>query len=204
MEVSTYNSCLLIISISSECFGIMEIQINNTFGLSNDAFAIKEFQKLVFTAKKKQFLTPNNPLFFNKCVLTVNKDTLRIRQKKQGQKLEKATDAILYVQQRARKAYIATICQPKASFNLSAAAQIINPSKKDIAKLNKRTEWQQKHLNLGLNYVPIELNIMKLYAIINASFANNPDLSSKIGYVIVLENEKTTEKSFEFTSNIIH
>jgi hypothetical protein len=122
MKISTYNPCLLITSASSECFGIIGMQTNDILGLSDDAFAIKKFQKLVFTAKKKQFLTLDNPLFFNKCVLTVNKDILRIRQKNQGQKLEKATDAILYVQQRAREAYIATICQPKASFNLSAAA----------------------------------------------------------------------------------
>jgi hypothetical protein len=97
MEVSIYDLCLLIILASSECFGIIGMQINDIFGLSNDAFAIKEFQKLVFTAKKKQFLTPDNPLFFNGCIFTVNKDILCIRQKNQGQKLEKATDAILYV-----------------------------------------------------------------------------------------------------------
>jgi hypothetical protein len=75
----------------------MEMQTNDTFGLSDDAFAIKKSQKLVFTAKKKQFLTPDNPLFFNRCVFTVNKNILRIQQKNQGQKLEKATDAISYV-----------------------------------------------------------------------------------------------------------
>jgi hypothetical protein len=75
----------------------MGMQIDDTFGLNDDAFAIKKFQKLVFTAKEKQFLTPDNPLFFNGCILIVNKDILRIRQKNQGQKLEKATDAISYV-----------------------------------------------------------------------------------------------------------
>jgi hypothetical protein len=155
----------------------MGMQIDDTLDLSDDAFAIKKSQKLVFTAKEKQFLTSDNPLFFNGCVFTVNKNTLRIRQKNQGQKLEKATNAISYVQQRAREAYIAIICQPEASFDLLAAAQIINLSKKNIAKLNERIEWQQKHLNRGLDCIPIELNTMKLYAIINASFANNPDLS---------------------------
>jgi hypothetical protein len=101
---------------------MVEMQTNDTFGLSDDAFAIKKFQKLVFTAKKKQFLTSNNLLFFNKYILIVNKDTLRIRQKNQDQKLEKTTDAMSYVQQRAREAYIATICQLKASFDFSAAA----------------------------------------------------------------------------------
>jgi hypothetical protein len=122
MEISTYNLCLLITLASFECFGIIEMQTNDIFSLSDDAFAIKKSQKLVFTAKKKQFLIPDNPFFFNKCVLTVNKDILRIQQKNQGQKLEKATDAMSYVQQRARGAYITTIYQPEASFNLSAAA----------------------------------------------------------------------------------
>jgi hypothetical protein len=98
MKVLTYDLCLLIILANFECFGIMGMQINDTLSLSDDAFAIKKFQKLVFTAKEKQFLTPDNPLFFNECVLIVNKDILRIRQKNQGQKLEKATDAISYVQ----------------------------------------------------------------------------------------------------------
>jgi hypothetical protein len=98
MKVSTYNPCLLITLASSECFGTMGMQINDIFSLNDDAFTIKKFQKLVFTAKKKQFLTFDNPLFFNECVFTINKDILRIRQKNQGQKLEKATDAISYVQ----------------------------------------------------------------------------------------------------------
>jgi hypothetical protein len=45
---------------------------------------------------------------------------------------------------------------------------------------------------------------MKLYAMVNASFANNPDLSSQMGYVIVLGNERVTKESFEFIGNIIH
>jgi hypothetical protein len=81
MEVSIYDPCLLITSASSECFGMVEMQTDDTFGLNDDAFAIKKSQKLVFTAKEKQFLAPDNPLFFNECILTVNKDILRIRQK---------------------------------------------------------------------------------------------------------------------------
>jgi hypothetical protein len=43
MEISTYNPCLLITLISSECFGIVGMQTDDTLGLSDDAFAIKEF-----------------------------------------------------------------------------------------------------------------------------------------------------------------
>jgi hypothetical protein len=50
-----------------------------------------------------------------------------LRQKEQGKKLKtvnsKAEDAqYKYREQRARGAYIATICQPKATFDLSVIA----------------------------------------------------------------------------------
>ena len=45
-----------------------------------------------------------------------------------------------YIEQRARGAYIASICQPEATFDLSAAAQHQEPEKSDIAALNKRLE----------------------------------------------------------------
>jgi hypothetical protein len=45
-----------------------------------------------------------------------------------------------YVAQRALGAYIALVCQPEALFNLSSAAQAMNPIKEDIKALNKRLE----------------------------------------------------------------
>ena len=42
-----------------------------------------------------------------------------------------------YIAQRARAAYIATMCQPEAAFDLSFAAQIVNPKEKDAKALNK-------------------------------------------------------------------
>lgn len=47
-----------------------------------------------------------------------------------------------YVAQRARGAYVATMCQPEASFDLSFAAQVTNPQDEDAKALNKRLQWQ--------------------------------------------------------------
>jgi hypothetical protein len=44
----------------------------------------------------------------------------------------------------------------------------------------------------------------KLYIMIDASFANNKDLSSQIGYIIVFGNQKKNEKSFKLVGNIVH
>jgi hypothetical protein len=110
METSTYNPCLLIITADFEHFGIMGMQTNDIFGLCNKGFSALEAEKLRFTAKDKQLLEENKPLLFNGCILPINGNILQLRQKNQGQKLEIVTNAQSYVCQRARGAYIATIC----------------------------------------------------------------------------------------------
>jgi hypothetical protein len=122
IEFSTYNPCLLVTLLKLECFSVIGMQTNDILGFGDEAFTTKESKGLVFAAKEKQFLTSDNALFFNGCILTLIGDILRLRQKNQGKKLKKATNSPTYVQQRARGAYIAILCQPKASFNLLAAA----------------------------------------------------------------------------------
>ncbi|KAI0996763.1 hypothetical protein K3495_g11423 [Podosphaera aphanis] len=89
-----------------------------------------------------------------------------------------------YVQQRARGAYIATVSQPQAAFALSYAAQVTEPTSNDACFLNRCLLWQT--LGKGLNLVELD-----------SSFANNRDLTSQIGYVIVLADANNN-------ANIIH
>ncbi|KAL2277541.1 hypothetical protein FJTKL_15374 [Diaporthe vaccinii] len=134
-----------------------------------------------------------------------------LKQKGQGTKIEpvdpKATDrAQRYCEQRARGAYLASICQPEAAFNLSVAAQVTDPSDDDCAKLNRRLQWQADNLERGLRYVPIDLETAKLMVFVDGSFANNQDLSSQIGFVITLVNEKQSQNAsqWDICGNIVH
>jgi hypothetical protein len=54
--------------------------------------------------------------------------------------------------------------------------------------------------------VPIDLSTMKLFIFTDGSFANNKDLSSQIGFIIVLGTERRTRDgdSFEVKGNIVH
>jgi hypothetical protein len=63
---------------------------------------------------------------------------------------------------------------------------VINFSEDDAKALNKCLDWQIKNLNRGLKFVKLDANTMQLLVFTNASFANNKDLSSQIGYIIVL------------------
>jgi hypothetical protein len=137
---------------------------------------------------------------------------MTLRQKDQGKKLRlintKESDSQQqYLEQRARGAYIASICQPEASYDLSVAAQHQDPTKEDIRTLNKRIEWQMKNIDRGIKYIPLDLARTKLFVFVDGSFANNKDLSSQIGYLIILANETVTENNysdFEIKGNLIH
>ena len=104
-----------------------------------------------------------------------------------------------YIAQRARGAYIATLCQPEAAYDLSTAAQVTDPTEDNTKQLNKRLDWQQENYSRGLRFVPLDTSngSLKLAIFTDASFANNTDYTSQIGYVVVLADKHNR-------ANILH
>lgn len=95
--------------------------------------------------------------------------------------------------------------QPEAAFALSKAAQEINPGKEEAAYLNKCLAWQKNNQTRGLRFVKLAPEGLKLVIFVDAAFANNKDLSSQIGYVILLANEsRMDDTTIAITGNIIH
>ena len=149
MTMSTYNPCLLITTTDKEAFGIVGMQTDNTLILGTEQFSATEdieLEKANFQAKPKSRLTADLPIIFNRGVATLNGSEILLKQKNQADKLQQI-DLIdqnyrqSYMEQRARGAYIATVCQPEASFDLSIAAQHQEPEPEDIKALNKRLKW---------------------------------------------------------------
>jgi hypothetical protein len=211
MVTSTYDPCLLI-TTTENAFGIVGMQTDDTLILGSEEFSILENDELTkanLSAKPKEVLCSNTPLIFNGCILTQHEDAMELRQKEQAKKL-KLVDAKSknfkheYMEQRARGAYIATICQPEAAFDLSVAAQHQNPTESEATALNKRLDWQMKHMDRGIRYIALDLATIKLFVFVDGSFANNKDFSSQIGYEIILANEITGDEEFEIKGNLIH
>lgn len=212
METSTYDPCLLITK-EGEPFGMVGMQTDDTLILGDEAFLAKEDRELKeakLLAKDTETLSEAKPLQFNGCVLTLKDDCIFITQKGQGKRIEEvplddpSSLKQSYMQQRARGAYIASICQPEATFDLSVAAQHHDPTPEEVKLLNKRLKWQKGNLDRGLRYVAVDLSVAKLFIFVDASFANNKDLSSQIGYVIVFGIEVWEDGRFVVYGNIIH
>jgi hypothetical protein len=121
---------------------------------------------------------------FNRCVVTIELNSIiHLTQKDQGKKIQpvnKKRDNLQqeYLKQRARGAYIASICQPEALFDLSVIAQHQNLTTADICTLNKRLEWQINHINKDIKYIALNLECTKLFVFVNSFFVNNKDFSS--------------------------
>ncbi|KAF1979932.1 hypothetical protein BU23DRAFT_576770 [Bimuria novae-zelandiae CBS 107.79] len=62
-----------------------------------------------------------------------------------------------------------------------------------------------KNLNRRLRYVPVNLINTKLMVFVDGSFANNKDLSSQLGFILMLINKSTdANNTFIIYGNIIY
>ena len=160
MKQSTYDSCLL---IKSSLFEIVDLQTNDTLILEAFEFANAEEKAIKiakFLIKEREHLTANKSIKFNEALIQLTFiDDLLLNQKAQIAEISliniaqksssisakdivrsKLTSKEQYVAQRARDAYVTSICQFEASFDLSNAAQAINSTNDDIKSLNKRLQ----------------------------------------------------------------
>lgn len=213
MTTSTYDPCLLISTTGENCFGIVGMQTDDTLIVGTEAFSTREeerIQKAEIRCKPKTTLSLNKPLDFNGTKLITDGTIVDVKQKGQANKIELINTTVpdyaqQYLAQRARGAYLASICQPEAAFDLSVAAQIQNPEAKDCDLLNKRLKWQMEHSDRGLRYIPLDLAKANLTVFVDGSFANNRDLSSQIGFVIALVNEFQNDKTkYTLRGNVLH
>jgi hypothetical protein len=206
MQPSTFDPCLL--HATDDDIGLVGLQTDDTLVLASPTFADLEDQRLKeagFASKDRERLTTAHPLKFNGGHIQLADDTLVLTQERQcanirlvdrrARDLEGTRGKIRrsvppkdqYVAQRARGAYVATVSQPEAAFDLSFAAQVTgDPTDDDIKRLNRRLQWQIDNPTRGLRFVRLDLKTLRLLVFTDASFANNKDMSSQIGYVVVL------------------
>ncbi len=196
---------------------IVDMQIDDTLILIDLNFATAKKKAIIdvkIMTKSRDHLDSNSSLKFNDTIIERQENDIYFRQISQFDHLQliqnvkiaiisfkdKVRLALIskeqYVTQRARRAYVASICQSKASFDLFLAVQSIEVSSEDITTLNKRLQWQIDNHSRDLRYVKFDSTKLQLMIFTNSFFANNRDLFSQIDYVIYLADSKH--------ANIVH
>ena len=209
LATSTFDPCLL---YSDQA--VVGLQTDDTLFLGTAEYIEREEAELKiagYLTKPMERLTYNRDLTFNGGSISRKEDQIDFTQQRQCEKIrpinttDEAERKGAYVRERARGAYIASTCQPEAAFSLSYAAQTTEPTVNDVNLLNTRLQWQLENSTRGLRFVKLKRESLRLLVFVDASFANNRDLSSQIGYVIVLANEqKKDSESVLITGNILH
>ncbi len=212
MLESSYDSCLLWVNSPSMGFGVVGLQTDDTLILADKIFTAAEevkLQKAKLLAKARDQLTIDYQIKFNEGFITLAADrSIYLNQESQCRCLrlitlkkplnlvsscglirKSVTSKDQYVAQRACSAYVATVSQPESAFDLSFAAQMVNPKEEDTKLLNKRLDWQIKHADRDIRFVQLDFISLKLVVFTDASFANNLNLTSQIGYVICLADQ---------------
>ncbi len=190
---------------------IVDMQTNDILILVNSNFAAvkkKAITDVKIMTKSRNSLDSNSSLNFNDMIIDRQENDIYLRQISQSDHFQLIQDidiAIIsskdkirfaltskeqYVTQRARNAYVVSICQFETSFDLSLAAQSIKIFSENIATLNKRLQWQIDNHIKEFKYVSLDSTKLQLMIFTNSSFANDRDLFSQIDYVICLTNSK--------------
>jgi hypothetical protein len=89
MIIFIFNLCFLIITTGT-LFRIIGIQTNNIIILGDNQFLTLKKDKLVkanLITKPKEKLNLTTLLLFNRYILSLNKDSIALRQKSQGKKI---------------------------------------------------------------------------------------------------------------------
>jgi hypothetical protein len=192
------------------------MQTDDTLSFTTAKFSAREEEELrqaKLRAKQKETLSPDHPIEFNGGKISSYGQSITMTQKGQAKDLAEINPrtkgfAQAYVSQRARGAYISSVCQPEAAYDLAVAAQVTEPQAHDIEALNKRIKWQQDNPSRGLTFIPLDFHRTKLFIFTDGSFANNTDMTSQLGFIIVLAVETrtkdTTNLDFEIKGNIVH
>jgi hypothetical protein len=140
---------------------IVDMQIDDTLILTDLNFATAKKKAIIdakIMTKSRDHLDSNFSLKFNDTIIERQENDIYLRQISQSEHLQLVQNVDIaitssrdkirlaliskeqYVTQRARSAYVASICQSKASFDLSLAVQSIEVSSRNITTLNKRLQ----------------------------------------------------------------
>lgn len=97
-----------------------------------------------------------------------------------------SVDQPSFVSQLARRAYIAAVFRPDLAFGFAVCFQYINLDIAAVKRLNNFIDMAKVDNQLGLFFVKLDCRTVSLEVFANANLANNPDLTSHLGFILCI------------------
>lgn len=160
------------------------LQVDDSVGFGDEQFLeLEEKHSTVFKAKPRSILSSDNSLNFNGgSINLLDSGSLYLQQEEELSNLMRPTTPELASSIRAKIQYIGSVCRP----DLCGPSQILTGKVDFIPELEDLVQYCTKSSGIGLKFVPLDMNSVKLILFTDADFANREDLTSQIGFVILL------------------
>lgn len=204
MKNTTVDKCLLYTNHSSALHGITALQVDDSFGHGNTLFLQKEeenckvFQKL----KSKPRILLTEVTFNGSNITRLLGGGYKLHQSDKLRQLEIPENDEDMGTVRAQIQYIATCTRPDlCSPSQMLAAAVNNPDRTVCRKLTKLVRWAKDTADVGLQYQNLDLETLRIMLFTDASFANNRNLKSQLGFIILLTDKHSNANVIHFGSS---
>ena len=171
---------------------VVAAQVDDVFGHGDTAFLeMEEKQSTHFECKPRKELHAGDEAFFNGCRISVSKNgTYSVDQSRKLRNLRAPTSQKDLVRVRALVQYNASCIRP----DLCAGAQLLstgvsNPNADAYRRIEKLVCRCQNTSQVGLKFVNLDKESLRLQLFTDASFANANKRKSQLGLVVVLSDK---------------
>ena len=176
------------------------IQVDDSYGIGSGSFLeLEERASRAFKSKPRQLLAVGGSVQFNGCCIT--RKECSVYAMNQTTKIASLSDAFndqLASSERGKMQYIATATRPDiASATQLLTADATNASLTTLKRLKDVVHRLKATREMGLRFVKLDPETLRLVLFTDASFANSDNLSSQMGFVIVIADGQNN-------ANILH
>ena len=182
--------------------GVAVLQVDDVYGHGNEKFLAREDeQSQRFLSIKRKLLKPGDSAQFNGSRISVLSNHISMDQSAKLENMKTPENRDDLVSARAQIQYFASCTRPDLCTAVQLmASEVSQPKPSTFKKMKDIIKRCHETKDVGLKFVPQDINSLRLALFTDASFANTAKLKSQIGFVLVLVDGNGTANLLPYRS----
>ena len=203
MKRTRVDPCVLIKGGNNSIDGLIILQVDDSLGFGSDEFLDnEEINSKDIRCKPRTFIGLKDTSFNGINICRTIEGQYKINQTDKIDRLESSTTQKGFASMRALAQYVGVNVRP----DVCAPIQLIAPgseptTKEQFTSLRKAVEFLKETKEIGLTYVKLNMEEIKIVVLTDASFANAEGLKSQLGYLILLVDDTGRCNVLHYGSN---
>jgi len=204
MKPTRSDPCVLYRRTNEKLDGVTVLQVDESFGIGCKQFLDdEEKESSRFQSKPRKIFTEGDRCTFNGSDIALRPgNVFEMEKSKKLRKIISPKTQDEFVNARAQAKYIGCCTRP----DLCAVVQLLatsvpNPSPSDYKTMQKIVARCHDIADVGLRFVPLDVETLRISMFTDASFANAANYKSQIGFVLVLTDASNRANIIHFGSS---